>query len=443
MKSILEPQPPEALRTPEAPRAHPLDSALEIARTESSRPLQKEPYWIGLSGLAGFVTAWFLAASIEGLQGLTLVPLFLACTAAPMILLSLAVYKTHRMPSSGLNAKAPTDWPRIVVKLTGLGITLLAVFICYWLFPEYHRGHYFPVWNALTMMCIPLLAIIACVFIYTDKRMQNPHDGYWQAGLLALGRWKLINRAALKQYALSWLVKGFFLPFMLAGAFGCLSSLIASGVDFSTINTLYSTGVNFIFALDITFGAVGYLLTLRLLNSHIRSTESTWGGWLCTIVCYVPFSTFLWESFLKYKGPTSWYDALQSYPLLYVSWGFAILMLLGIYVWSTISFGCRFSNLTNRGVIRHGPYTFMKHPAYVAKNLAWWFISVPFLANHTWEGCLRASICLLLTNLIYALRAKTEERHMMQDPEYRTYSDWIDRHGAYAQLKRLFQRATK
>ena len=41
--------------------------------------------------------------------------------------------------------------------------------------------------------------------------------------------------------------------------------------------------------------------------------------------------------------------------------------------------------------------------------------------------------CLLLfgVNIIYFLRAKTEERHLSRDPAYVEYSNWIESNGLY------------
>lgn len=39
---------------------------------------------------------------------------------------------------------------------------------------------------------------------------------------------------------------------------------------------------------------------------------------------------------------------------------------------------------------------------------------------------------------LYFLRAKTEKKHLMNDPEYREYAEWIARNGAIAKLSRVF-----
>ena len=41
-----------------------------------------------------------------------------------------------------------------------------------------------------------------------------------------------------------------------------------------------------------------------------------------------------------------------------------------------------------------------------------------------------------LVNLIYYLRAVTEERHLMQDPVYREYSEYIRQHGLFSFLRK-------
>ena len=55
------------------------------------------------------------------------------------------------------------------------------------------------------------------------------------------------------------------------------------------------------------------------------------------------------------------------------------------------------------------------------KNLSWWLISVPFLLN-TWQIAVKGSVLLLGLNVIYYLRARTEERHLSHYPEYVAYA---------------------
>lgn len=177
-------------------------------------------------------------------------------------------------------------------------------------------------------------------------------------------------------------------------------------------------------------------MTLRILDAQIRTSEPTLLGWVSTIMCYAPIGPFIWGRYLNYEGKLDWQDWLIPHPILYISWGFCILLLLSVYTWSTCSFGCRFSNLTNRGIIINGPYRYVKHPAYLSKNMAWWLMSVPFVSHATWHKALTACLCLFVTNLIYVIRALTEERHLMHDPAYVAYVKWIQQYGLFSKIIR-------
>jgi steroid 5-alpha reductase family enzyme len=130
---------------------------------------------------------------------------------------------------------------------------------------------------------------------------------------------------------------------------------------------------------------------------------------------------------------SSW---LAGLPYLRDACGSVIIVLSLIYALATVAFGLRFSNLTHRGIITDGPYRLSKHPAYLTKNLSWWLISVPFALNDGWASAVRHSILLLLLNVVYFLRARTEERHLSRDPAYVAYAEWINEHGLLASFGR-------
>ena len=94
-----------------------------------------------------------------------------------------------------------------------------------------------------------------------------------------------------------------------------------------------------------------------------------------------------------------------------------LLLALGIYSWASIALGFKASNLTNRGIVGHGPYAFVRHPAYAAKNLAWWIGALPTLyllyAMGNTRGLCYAVLALAGWSTIYLLRAITEERHLL------------------------------
>ena len=192
--------------------------------------------------------------------------------------------------------------------------------------------------------------------------------------------------------------------------------------------------IELLYLLDVLLATITYAITLRLLDNHMRSVEPTLGGWVVCVICYRP-RTDVQAPYIQYEQDNLYWGAVFApYPWLYVLWGSLILFLIFIYVWSTAAFGLRFSNLTNRGIITNGPYRWLMHPAYVSKNLSWWMISVPFIAGAGWVTAVVSCIMLGAANLIYYMRAVTEERHLSADPVYRDYQAYMAQHGLWARL---------
>lgn len=176
-----------------------------------------------------------------------------------------------------------------------------------------------------------------------------------------------------------------------------------------------------ILLVDVTQGLLGYILSTRLLDTQLVSSEPTWFGWFVAIVNYPPIQPSLTAIYLEYSGYDIWPESLfQSHPTIAVLATVCSLLLMGIYAWATVAFGLRFSNLTNRGVVCCGPYAFVRHPAYICKNTAWWIEAVPGMLMK--PAMIPIFIMhLVVTNVIYGLRALTEERHLMREPHYQEY----------------------
>ena len=136
---------------------------------------------------------------------------------------------------------------------------------------------------------------------------------------------------------------------------------------------------DFIFFIDLLLATVGYAMSFRVIDTHIRTAEPTLLGWVVALFCYPPFFN-LFDSSTSATAARfgSW---LRAHQTLRWVWAAGILALISIYVLATVAFGVRFSNLTHRGILTNGPYRFTKHPAYVSKNISWWMVSVPFLVT--------------------------------------------------------------
>lgn len=87
-------------------------------------------------------------------------------------------------------------------------------------------------------------------------------------------------------------------------------------------------------------GALHLLLLLRVCAA----------GWAAALVCYQPFNASVVDAYFTYGGPSNnWQDYLADAPnWCKALWGGSVLLLISVYTWSTVVFGLRFSNLTNR-----------------------------------------------------------------------------------------------
>ena len=144
---------------------------------------------------------------------------------------------------------------------------------------------------------------------------------------------------------------------------------------------------------------------------------------------------------LDYRVDTAeWNYWLAGNDTVLAIWAAWLVFLTAIYAWATVVFGLRFSNLTYRGVITNGPYRWTRHPAYLSKNVFWWFATLPFLVTSgSATEAIRNCVLLAVVSAIYYWRARTEEAHLLlEDTKYREYYDWMGEHGLVtARLRRL------
>ncbi len=112
--------------------------------------------------------------------------------------------------------------------------------------------------------------------------MYEPHDGYWHSGMAILGRFERVDGALLRQHALGWIIKGFFLPLMFVYLTNIIGAILATSYVDGFLS-FYHLVWNLSFAVDLLFATLGYCLTLRVIDSQIRSADSTFFGLGCCI----------------------------------------------------------------------------------------------------------------------------------------------------------------
>ncbi|MBU6206098.1 MAG: protein-S-isoprenylcysteine methyltransferase [Alphaproteobacteria bacterium] len=421
--------------------------------------------WIGLAGLLVWVAGarWLNAQlHVTDFGGKWYALGSVAAAGVSMMLWSVFVDKVHRRPTTGINWDIPArklreTLPVSLTRLAGLWTTWLLIGAVYWTARWYHTGSYAFVIDVMEarFLYIPVYAwmfLLSIPYIFwSDTRSADPHDETWAFGAWLMGEtapdWEKINR-----HLRAWAVKGFFLAFMIAGVPGGYANVVLEPWDdivaHSTHLALWL--VSFMFVIDMGLATTGYLLTLKPLDAHIRSATPYAAGWVAALICYPPFVLMGGGGPLDYHVNTrDWIFWLRDTPVsahwqgivsaLMNIWCVVLVVLTGIYAWATMAFGIRFSNLTDRGILTHGPYAFSKHPAYLSKNLFWWLETLPFIVTSDWKDAVRNTIIMACVSGVYYWRARTEEWHLRADPVYRDYEAWMNTRGAITRrLRRLF-----
>ena len=409
------------------------------ATLAEARPASAVSGGVGLAGLAG-VILWIAVARWFGMDGPYAALVDLLACAVPMIAWSLGVDKVHRRASTGIDwsARRPGAAVRAisVTKIVGLWATWAGIGLVYATARFYWEGNF-----AFAMWCFghaaPVVVVVSVPYVmWLDRYLVEPRDGAWHVGAWLIGR-EGVDTAAIVAHLRSWGVKAFFLAFMLAIVPPGFAEFIRT--DTATLRhdpvALAQWLITLMFTIDVAFATVGYVLTLRPLDAQIRSATPYAAGWTAALMCYPPFILMDAGGPLDYHpGTAEWTYWFAGHPLVLAGWGAMLVVLTGIYAWATVAFGLRFSNLTNRGILTHGPYAQSRHPAYLAKNLFWWLSTIPVLTLGSATDAVRATLLLGVVSGVYYWRAKTEERHLRLDPAYRAYSAWIERHGMVPRL---------
>jgi len=389
----------------------------------------------GLIGLVGLL-GWIALARHFGWDGPSAALVSCVATGVPMVIWSIFVDKVHLRPSTGIDWSHPRAVKDVLdistIKLTGLWLTWSLIAAIYATARWYWTGNY-QFSMAVFIYASPFLFFLSIPYvIWIDRYLKEPRDGAWHFGAMISGQpgW---DREQIWHHLRAWAVKGFFLAFMLSIVPGGYADIVNANVAEIATNPVWIANwlIIAMFLVDVQFATVGYVLTFKPLDSHIRTANPFMAGWAAALICYPPFIMMGDNGPLNYHVATAdWAYWFEGHTTLIAIWGVWLVFLTGVYAWATVAFGIRFSNLTHRGILTHGPYRWTKHPAYLSKNAFWWFSTLPFLVTSgSWQDGLRNTVLLAAVSGVYYWRARTEERHLMADPDYAAYAAWMERHG--------------
>ena len=197
---------------------------------------------------------------------------------------------------------------------------------------------------------------------------------------------------------------------------------------------MYTNAILFLFSVDVFIFCIGYLTELPILKNKIRSVETTPAGIFFCLICYPPFIAVI-NAFVRLPqndNVTAFGDINSP-----VTWIFRIVavMFLVIYASASVALGFKGSNLTNRGTVSCFPYNIVRHPAYISKNIFWMLTTIPalFVDFSAFDFNLKNYIIRVLLIFcaivgcagVYYMRALTEERHLIKDPDYQQYTQKV------------------
>lgn len=237
---------------------------------------------------------------------------------------------------------------------------------------------------------------------------------------------------------LAWCVKMFFAPLMIiwltGHIFTMFNNIYLSFNDLYLIKESFLTFFNkhffwlfftIILFFDVLFFTLGYLIESPKFNNKIRSVEATFLWWFVVLLCYPPLNTYTIKIIWWYSRDFPQFTNNYLHILLNIF----ILIFMWIYSRASVSLWLKASNLTNRWIVKKWPYKYIRHPAYVSKNTAWWIGGTPLLfwnlINGDFKNFFIVLMSLLTWSFIYYLRAITEEKHLSLDPNYIKYKQEV------------------
>ena len=276
-------------------------------------------------------------------------------------------------------------------------------------------------WADLRIVAVAYLLLLPLYYATFSDDHTVKCRRFWQ-GLFALPHRRPTPDEAVAFRAIA--VKAIFSPVMVV----CLQSqareLTTNAEAFLSFGKFFPYGYfaiyHGLFVVDVMVFAVGYGVEHPWLRNEIRSVEPTLLGWLAALLCYPPLALLTSNALPRFSLELPLFRS----PTFQVATAVAMLLCIGVYAWATVALGFRASNLTNRGIVTTGPYRWLRHPAYVAKNISWWIGATPlligFARSNPW-GLVLAIVGTAAWSAIYVLRALTEERHLGSDPDYQAY----------------------
>lgn len=237
-----------------------------------------------------------------------------------------------------------------------------------------------------------------------------------------------------KNSILAWIVKLFFIPLMIIWISQDASiiinkiyswfnelNLFSKNFYYFYNNYIFITIFKLIIFTDLLFFTLWYLLESKYLWNKIKSVEPTILWWLVALICYPPFNSVMNNFFTWYSTDNPIFNNFY----IHIFFNSLLLIFFAIYSRASISLWLKASNLTNRWIVSKWPYKYVRHPAYISKNVSWFIWALPIIIVNIKDFNL-FNLFLVIASIsawwfIYYMRAITEEKHLEMDKDYVEY----------------------
>lgn len=237
---------------------------------------------------------------------------------------------------------------------------------------------------------------------------------------------RVLKNPTNKKVLLNILMRGYFIPIMIAQV---LANLVSSINIYQSLQAQWQF-LSFLvmvsavlWTTDIVNAALNYGLESRWLENRSRSVDLTAGGWLVCFACYAPLNEIT-GSFFPF-GPHAAtgleQDLVFSGVVTLTALKVLEVVLLGFQIYSNVSLGPSIVNVTFKKLQNKGLYSLIRHPGTTFKLLLWFSQGAFYKQFWTLKFVYGYSMWATL----YILRAFTEERHLQKFPEYRQYMQQV------------------
>ncbi len=233
---------------------------------------------------------------------------------------------------------------------------------------------------------------------------------------------RVFTRRYHRKVLLNLVMRVYFIPVMVIQVYNGFQLSVhglSQGLPGGDLLTLlfWLTGV--LWLVDSLAAATSYSIESRWTENHSRSIDLTTAGWTVCFACYPPLNEVTSTLFLFSPNVVgnSVQDLVFAHSTFFMALKVLEFTLLVALVYTDLSLGPSVANITFKRLQSRGPYALVRHPATTCKLTLWWMQSIFFIQFWSWD----VIIGQVMWNVIYILRALTEERHLRQYAEYRQY----------------------